>query len=766
MLLTASLAATLLTLAEPQPPQATAAVFPERTYTTSADFDEGTTVNVDHATPDQLQLAETTETFGFIWVALSSRGTVAKIDTSTGQVLGEYWSAPQNRGKNPSRTTVDQDGNVWVGNRDESSSVGGTSKGSVVHLGLEENSQCEDRNHNGQIDTSNGLGDIRSWPNASPSPDNDGGVDTATDECVIAYVRTNARNVRHVSVTPTNDVWVGGPWGSGILNLLTPAGVITRTINMALPADTGETSATNCCYGGLVDPNGVLWTTNNGPAYVVRVDPSRPNGDPNLVTRVNTGRSNYGMGIDPAGNIWVTNYHNNSVQKISPAGVLLGTFSTGGASGDRGVTATADGDIWVANSSGNTVSRLSNAGVIKAVITVGTTPTGVSVDRDGKVWSTNLNSHSASRIDPATNTADLTVNLKVAGLANPAPYNYSDMTGSTLTGRPDEGTWTTTYDAGTAGSTWPELNWTANKPGDSSLRVFAASSTDGVNFGPEVEATSGTAPGVDPGRYLRVRVAFSRASSGESPVLYDLTIGQTNDAPVADAGADQTVTEGSVVTLDGSGSSDPNSDPLTYTWRITGAAGPPITLTSTTVPTVSFATADDGVYRFELTVSDGRETSTDTTTVTVTNAAPAVTADLAPADAGGVTLLSGSFTDSGFVDTHTATIDWGDGTPTETTGPAAQGAGWGSIVASHIYTGPGSYTVTITVTDDDGGTSTAAVTTVAIVGAGGVVRELERATLALGLRWQPNHRWRHPYERGATRRRRPEDLHRPHHTLG
>ena len=57
---------------------------------------------------------------------------------------------------------------------------------------------------------------------------------------------------------------------------------------------------------------------------------------------------------------------------------------------------------------------------------------------------------------------------------------------------------------------------------------MVASSADGVGFGPTVEAVNGEVPAVDPGRFLRIEVRFVRASSGESPVLYDLTIGATN----------------------------------------------------------------------------------------------------------------------------------------------------------------------------------------------------------------------------------------------
>ena len=86
-----------------------------KTYTLNADFDEGTLVNLNHTVvSDQLQLDSMATPFEFIWVAASGRGTIIKIDTVTGSILGEYWSAPDGRGRDPSRTTVDGNGNVWA----------------------------------------------------------------------------------------------------------------------------------------------------------------------------------------------------------------------------------------------------------------------------------------------------------------------------------------------------------------------------------------------------------------------------------------------------------------------------------------------------------------------------------------------------------------------------------------------------------------------------------------------------------------------------
>jgi uncharacterized repeat protein (TIGR01451 family) len=79
---------------------------------------------------------------------------------------------------------------------------------------------------------------------------------------------------------------------------------------------------------------------------------------------------------------------------------------------------------------------------------------------------------------------------------------------------------------------------------------------------------------------------------------------QINHAPMAEAGPSQSASPGSLVTLDGSGSSDPDGDPLTYGWAQTG--GTPVALSSSMAvsPTFIAPSAPGETLTFTLTVTD------------------------------------------------------------------------------------------------------------------------------------------------------------------
>ncbi len=167
------------------------------------------------------------------------------------------------------------------------------------------------------------------------------------------------------------------------------------------------------------------------------------------------------------------------------------------------------------------------------------------------------------------------------------------------------------------------------------------------------------------------------------------TVTVLNVAPTVNAGEDQTVDEGAVVSFDGS-FSDPGADTHVITWDF----GDGETAEGTLTPTHVYA--DNGVYTVTLTIVDdeGAE-GTDTLTVTVNNVAPAVEAgpDQTAAEGSSVA-FSGSFTDPGILDTHVVTWDFGDGTSQVT----------GVLDPSHVYADNGVYTVSLNVTDNDGGT--------------------------------------------------------------
>ena len=93
-----------------------------------------------------------------------------------------------------------------------------------------------------------------------------------------------------------------------------------------------------------------------------------------------------------------------------------------------------------------------------------------------------------------------------------------------------------------------------------------------------------------------------------------------NSAPLSNAGLPQTLRIGKTVTLDGSKSTDPDNDKLSYQWSISSLpAGSKITLNSTAVNPI--VTPDiPGNYVFNLQVSDGSLSSSSNVNITVQSA--------------------------------------------------------------------------------------------------------------------------------------------------
>ena len=125
-----------------------------------------------------------------------------------------------------------------------------------------------------------------------------------------------------------------------------------------------------------------------------------------------------------------------------------------------------------------------------------------------------------------------------------------------------------------------------------------------------------TAPSALSTLQFRLTVTDSRGASDTD----DVTIRVTSP-PVANAGSGQTVASGAVVTLDGSGSSDPDTgDTLSYLWeQVPGVGGSGITLSDATAVSPTFtAPTGPAALAFKLTVTDSQGASaSDTVAITV-----------------------------------------------------------------------------------------------------------------------------------------------------
>ncbi len=212
----------------------------------SLDSDPNESVSV---TSNELVLSTSNESSKLIWISEHDTQTIAKIDSSTQQVLARYHVG----GVYPSRTAVDAWGNAYVTGRP---AVAGANGAYVTKIASHD-IFCKDKNGNGLIETSRGPSEVLPF---------------GQDECVLWHQPPSAfpgaTDLRGVVVETRGTldgsetyVWVGS------LN----AEKIWR-----LNADTGAVqleTPVGCAVYGLAIGKGNLWASCRGANFgILRLD--------------------------------------------------------------------------------------------------------------------------------------------------------------------------------------------------------------------------------------------------------------------------------------------------------------------------------------------------------------------------------------------------------------------------------------------------------------------------------------------------------------
>jgi hypothetical protein len=182
-----------------------------------------------------------------------------------------------------------------------------------------------------------------------------------------------------------------------------------------------------------------------------------------------------------------------------------------------------------------------------------------------------------------------------------------------------------------------------------------------------------------------------------------------NRPPTANAGPDQTKHVGQLVTLDGSTSSDPDGDPITFCWSFSARPdGSAAALSDPTAAKPTFTPDRSGEYRLTLVVTDAKSALSvpDEVIISTTNSAPVAIAgpDQTFEGVGMTVTLNGS----GSYDPDLDGIIYQWTMTTLPTDSAAQLSGGDTVSPSFVVDKHGDYIISLIVKDTWGATSNTA----------------------------------------------------------
>jgi sugar lactone lactonase YvrE len=153
----------------------------------------------------------------------------------------------------------------------------------------------------------------------------------------------------------------------------------------------------------------------------------------------------YGVAVDTAGNVYVADH--DTIRKVSPAGIvttLAGLVGPGDLNGSadgirsaarffnpQAVAVDSAGNVFVADTRNNTIRKVTQAGVVTTLAAGFVFPSGVAVDSAGNLYVADRGSHTIRQVTPAgvvTTLAGLADTRSIGGSAdgsgNAAQFSY------------------------------------------------------------------------------------------------------------------------------------------------------------------------------------------------------------------------------------------------------------------------------------------------------------------------------------------------------
>jgi sugar lactone lactonase YvrE len=242
--------------------------------------------------------------------------------------------------------------------------------------------------------------------------------------------------------------------GNGTIRKISPAGVVTTIAGVVGVAGSTDGTGTAALFeypsGMAIDGSGNLYVADDGAKTIRKVTPTGTvttlAGTPNRIgSSDGTGASAsftdpLGIAVDASGNAYVADNGNDTIRKVTPAGVVTtlagsptsagsrdGTGSAAGFTEPYGVAVNASGTLFVTDdttirmvTAGGVVSTLAGVESIGAEDGSGSAarfsgPVGVAVDGGGNAYVTDTANNTVRKITPAGAVTTLAGSPGVAG---------------------------------------------------------------------------------------------------------------------------------------------------------------------------------------------------------------------------------------------------------------------------------------------------------------------------------------------------------------